>query len=342
MSIETGGMGPIHDTRFTPVPAELRGPVVGDPFMLDSPDELQPPAENKDKDDRDKEIRRNLDSLFPNLEGESNERGKAVKEALAIILESEKLTLHDLRELIVGGFDFFDSPEELPDAYQETDTIEKQRYLAGAQNGKIYLWPDFFETKYTDGDRARVIGHEIGHLISGRLVIRKDEQGNKQHEHMIDHAAYNNFVSTRPPEWNAMYVQVQVRKNAPHAREEMLADDIAIYSLSMDPQDWAMRRLEYLSQETQDQLKGELAARQRNPGVATPYLDDFIAHAEGVWQLLNQSLAKDHEYVQADNLGDGFGYDSPARPDYSVTTQGYIDSDFMKRFFDKLFGVKPL
>lgn len=282
-----------------------------------------------------------LNRLFPNLT-EKGELGQRVIEALMQVVTKERISMADLKSLAEGGIIFRDRDEELSSDYQPVDAPERLKWLAGAYQGQIWLYPAFFDSSMSVEKQANVLAHELGHLMEKRVVERVKE-GDSTRERMVDPSDYFASFGTRPTEWHGMYVEIQFQNNNQEKKSEMLAEDIGTYLLSSTAKEWATRRISIMPQSAVDQYRSLLEQNQWDQ----PPLSQLLGHAEEVMAYLDSKIGGDRRFVvkgdtDVDDSSDIWLPDSYSGSPLSGVHSGQVDMDMLANFYDRVFGVKPL
>ncbi len=313
------------------------------------PEPAQPeksePGGGKEAVTEDKEVEKSqtLEEVFPELAGEGHEQ-TVVREVLLQILESGQFfgSPEEIRHVIHAGITFVEEDQELPEEYQPEDpTAERLKYVAGARNGRLFVFPEFFTPKY-DNHRQHILAHELGETVQERRFERKTPEGFKL-EHLFDREKHNQLIEQRKPEWNGMYVEMlHGRPNGPF-QSEARADDLACYFNAKDPMEWMKNRIATLKPEKQAQLKQELDSGGLDDEASE--VSQLYAHAQEVYRFLDGELntaekkailketAADYDGEEFSGLYGG-GFEHVAMNSQSV------DPKLLDKFYDLLFGVR--
>lgn len=309
-------------------------------------------------------ITEDLQATFAELKGEDNkEQKEIVTECLVGLVESGKMSVEELKQLIPDGILIAREDKEVPDHHRINGTDERQLSAAESQAGKLTIYPDFFRGKFDDADglavRQNILNHELGHLLHLRMVevAKTDAEGKpvSEREAVIDvHKYKTQFedVYAEHPYWQHLYPAVQVRMGKEFRTQECLAQDVADYLSAKDVNDWMRIRLRGMP--SQDAVTGwskaELAQKITAGELDDPVAAPFVAHAQEVWDfidtelkskraLLGQELSSLEGDSEEHDDAQWLHYDSSPAGNTHVTPSTSVDLNFLDKMYGKLFGA---
>lgn len=307
----------------------------------DPSEEFERPFEHEEIEKTliEKSYAEQVSTVFPEL-SESGAEGAAVAEALILVLEKKKVTIEDLENLISGGIRIMEKDQELPSRYKLGEEADPHLYIAAAdEEGRLFVFPAFFDGKNTPEKQARILAHELGHLMDERPVVR-GEEGDTKREPLVSAQEYFAKFGDRPRGWHGKYTEIFLEKFPNDAPHEMLAEDMADYLRADSAEEWVALRLERMNDASRMVLFPLVEAGAWDD----PELAPFLAHAQEIIDYFDQAITSKKRYEEPLSRDDSddlwSSYYSGGGGAGSSTYNSNVDLNLLANFYDRIFGVK--